>query len=150
MTTIRFNAVPARGWSPLHSLSRVGISLISLLAANDSSSGQGTGGATGSGTGGHSKQALSATATAAVASGAPLVQSAQLDHGCCQPWFPNGPYCQYTGGPQHFTCPDGSYQYWWYCCQGTQRWGCGECTKSHIDCWHGDWTCSTWWQEGSC
>lgn len=146
MTTTHFEA-PARGWSLLGSLSRLGTGLISFFASASVSSGGyggGSGGVYGGGTGGYGEQAPSASATAA-SSESPMTLA---DMACCSLAFPNGPFCQYTGHPRDYVCPPGWYRQWWYCCQGSRMAGCGECTRSQNTCWQGPFNCSIWWWEG--
>ena len=147
VTTAHFEA-PAQGWSPLDSLSRLGIGLISFFArVSDSSAGSG-----GKATGETAKQAPSASATPATSetSAAATSQAPEAFMACCNLAFPNGPFCPYIGWRRNYYCPPGWYRQWWYCCQGTQLAGCGECTQSST-CWQGPFNCSTWWWEfGGC
>lgn len=56
--------------------------------------------------------------------------------------------CNWVGSKSNFTCPEGYYRQWWYCCEGTQQIACGECTTSESNCWTGPWECSIWWYTG--
>jgi hypothetical protein len=56
--------------------------------------------------------------------------------------------CHWVGSKSNFTCPQGYYRQWWYCCEGTQQIACAECTQSQSTCWSGDWECSIWWSTG--
>jgi hypothetical protein len=56
--------------------------------------------------------------------------------------------CNWVGSKSQFTCPEGNYRQWWYCCEGTQQIACGECTVSQSTCWTGPWACSIWWYTG--
>ena len=66
---------------------------------------------------------------------------------CCHVFYPNGPYCNYVGKPQSYTCPPGYYRQWWFCCEGSRgrEAACAECTQSQSTCWSGPFNCSTWW-----
>jgi len=66
---------------------------------------------------------------------------------CCRVFYPNGPYCNYVGRPQDYTCPSGYYRQWWFCCEGSRgrEAACAECTQSTSTCWSGPFNCSTWW-----
>lgn len=55
--------------------------------------------------------------------------------------------CQWVGSKSNFTCPQGYYRQWWYCCEGTQQIACAECTPQNT-CWSGPWECSIWWYTG--
>ena len=67
---------------------------------------------------------------------------------CCSLYYPNGPYCAYTGSRSNFTCPPGFQRTWWFCCEGTRQVACAECA-SGSSCWQGPWNCSIWWYTGS-
>jgi hypothetical protein len=56
--------------------------------------------------------------------------------------------CSWVISKANFTCPEGYFRQWWYCCEGTQMVACGECTKSETSCWGGPWECSIWWYTG--
>lgn len=56
--------------------------------------------------------------------------------------------CNWVGSKSQFTCPEGLYRQWWYCCEGTQQIACGECTESPNTCWSGPFECSIWWETG--
>jgi hypothetical protein len=57
--------------------------------------------------------------------------------------------CKWLGSKANFSCPAGWYRTWWYCCEGTQQIGCGECTPQAETCWTGPWECSIWWYTGA-
>lgn len=68
------------------------------------------------------------------------------DHGCCVPYYPNGPYCPYpSGNPAAYTCQSGYYKQLWTCTQGSILWYCAECTQNQSSCWYGPFQCSLWW-----
>ena len=52
--------------------------------------------------------------------------------------------CRWTGSKSDYTCPPNHTRQWWYCCEGSQLVGCGECTPQ-ANCWSGPWACSIWW-----
>jgi len=56
--------------------------------------------------------------------------------------------CSWVGSKSNFTCPQGYYRQWWYCCEGTQQIACAECTTSQNTCWSGSFACSIWWYTG--
>jgi hypothetical protein len=56
--------------------------------------------------------------------------------------------CMWAGAKQFYTCPPGYYRQWWYCCEGTQQLGCGECTTNPDTCWSGSFECSIFWETG--
>ena len=56
--------------------------------------------------------------------------------------------CHWFGSKSNYTCPEGYTRQWWYCCEGTQQIGCGECTPQ-ATCWQGPWECSIWWYTGA-
>lgn len=56
--------------------------------------------------------------------------------------------CSWVLTKSNFTCPEGHYRQWWYCCEGTQQIACGECTLDPNSCWAGPWECSIWWYTG--
>jgi hypothetical protein len=56
--------------------------------------------------------------------------------------------CQWAGSKADYTCPQGFHRTWWYCCEGTQQIGCGECSGDAYTCWSGPWECSIWWWTG--
>jgi len=65
---------------------------------------------------------------------------------CCGVFFPNGPFCDYPGSdPSRYTCPPGSNRHWWFCPTTNAYGACAECTTSNIDCFRGEFKCSTWW-----
>jgi hypothetical protein len=41
----------------------------------------------------------------------------------------------------NFSCPSGYSKRYWYCCQGGQLYGCGECAKGS-NCYTGPFACS--------
>lgn len=69
------------------------------------------------------------------------------DDKCCHLARPDRE-CQWVGSKSHYTCPQGYYRQWWYCCEGTQQVACGECTTSPSTCWSGPFECSIWWYTG--
>lgn len=69
------------------------------------------------------------------------------DDKCCHLALPDKE-CPYSGDKSNYTCPDGYYRQWWFCCEGTQQVGCGECTTDESTCWSGDFYCSIWWWTG--
>lgn len=56
--------------------------------------------------------------------------------------------CHWFGTKSNYSCPEGYTRQWWYCCEGTQQIGCGECTPQ-ATCWSGPWECSIWWHTGA-
>ena len=56
--------------------------------------------------------------------------------------------CKWVGSKSSFTCPQGFYRQWWYCCEGTHQLACAECTTSQSNCWSGSFDCSIWWDTG--
>jgi hypothetical protein len=147
MTTTRLGAA-AHSWSPVHSLSRLGISLVSFLARTSNPRGYGAAAGTGSTTGGHSEQAASQKVT--MVSGDPLATRAFM--ACCSLARENQCPVEGPSPPGHaprYTCPDGYYKQTWYCCQGHSLAGCGECTTDQTTCWSGDFACSIWWWTGN-
>lgn len=69
------------------------------------------------------------------------------DDKCCHLALPNTE-CSYSGSKANYTCPPGYYRQWWFCCEGTQQIGCGECTGDSSTCWSGPFVCSIWWWTG--
>ena len=55
--------------------------------------------------------------------------------------------CNWIGNKSLYSCPQGYNRQWWYCCEGSQQIGCGECTPQNT-CWSGPWECSIWWYTG--
>ena len=55
--------------------------------------------------------------------------------------------CNWIGNKSLYSCPPGYNRQWWYCCEGSQQIGCGECTPQNT-CWSGPWECSIWWYTG--
>lgn len=141
MTTTHFE-IPVQGWSLLNSLSRLGTSFISFFARmSDSSGGDGGGSSGGTGVGGG--QDPPARPVVSGAGQEPPPTPGEM--ACCSLAFPNGPFCEYTGRRQDYTCPEGWYRQWWHCCEGSRLAGCGECTRSQTTCWQGPFLCSMWW-----
>ena len=56
--------------------------------------------------------------------------------------------CPYEGSKSEYTCPEGFYQQYWTCVEGTRIAACAECTESQETCWEGDFHCSIWWWVG--
>lgn len=53
--------------------------------------------------------------------------------------------CPYSGGDKsNYTCNPGFQKTYWFCCEGTQQVGCGECS-SGPSCYDPPWDCSIWW-----
>lgn len=50
-------------------------------------------------------------------------------------------------GYGNFVCPQGFVARRWYCCQGSQLIGCGECT-SGPSCYDWEWVCSYGYNTG--
>ena len=148
MTTTRSEA-PAKGSSLLGSLSRLGIGLVSLFVVAQDSAGR-SGGKSGPVSGGVTAGSGEKTPSAGVTAAGAEELEVNSPY-CCSLYYPNGPFCPYFGGwRKYFYCPSGYYKQWWYCCYGTTRLGCGECTTSPSTCWSGNFRCSQWWVEGSC
>ena len=57
--------------------------------------------------------------------------------------------CHWIGTKSGYSCPQGYYKHWWYCCEGTKQLGCGECTSNPNSCWSGSFQCSIFWETGS-
>lgn len=66
------------------------------------------------------------------------------DDKCCHLALPDKE-CPYSGDRSNYYCREGWYRQWWFCCEGTQQVGCGECTRSTSNCWSGPFDCSIWW-----
>lgn len=66
---------------------------------------------------------------------------------CCFLACPNTE-CHYEGDKSKYTCPEGFQRQWWFCCEGTQQIGCGECATGD-SCGAGPWACSIWWETGA-
>jgi hypothetical protein len=80
-------------------------------------------------------------------------RASPLDMACCYLAKPDTE-CPYTNDKAGYTCPDGYYKQWWFCCQGTRQVGCGECTKSTSTCSElpvrdDNYACSIWWYTGA-
>ena len=58
--------------------------------------------------------------------------------------------CYWAGRKSEYFCPEGYHKLWWYCCEGTQQVGCGECTESLQTCYQGNYQCSIWWYAETC
>lgn len=56
--------------------------------------------------------------------------------------------CPYEGSKREYTCPEGYYQQYWTCVEGTRIAACAECTQNQETCWIGDFHCSIWWWVG--
>ena len=118
--------------SPLGWLSRMGINLLSFFSdVNDSAY-------TGSSGGG---EANTYVADEPSGGGGVIV-----DDKCCFLARPDNE-CRYQGDKSNYTCPDGFQKTWWFCCEGTQQIGCGECSSGPT-CWQGPWECSIFWYTG--
>lgn len=57
--------------------------------------------------------------------------------------------CAWVVSKSNYSCPSGYHRTWWYCCEGTQQIGCGECTPQQNTCWSGPWECSIWWHTSA-
>jgi hypothetical protein len=68
------------------------------------------------------------------------------DYKCCSLARPDNECIYYFGDKANYACPEGYYRQWWYCFEGTQRYGCGECTQSAQTCWTGPFECSIFWE----
>ena len=69
------------------------------------------------------------------------------DDKCCHLARPDKE-CNWSLAKSNYSCPQGFYKQSWYCCEGTQQVGCGECTTNQDTCWSGDFACSIWWYSG--
>lgn len=54
-----------------------------------------------------------------------------------------------SGDKALFKCPSGYNKTWWFCTEGTQAYGCGECAQGD-NCFAGPWECSIIWQVVPC
>jgi hypothetical protein len=68
------------------------------------------------------------------------------DDRCCVLARKDNECVYYFGDKSNYVCKEGYYRQWWYCLEGTQRFGCGECTQNAETCWQGDWECSIFWE----
>ena len=60
--------------------------------------------------------------------------------------------CCYPDGKSkaQYICPQGWYKTWWFCVEGTQAYGCGECSSEPGSCFDGDYECSIYWKVEPC
>ena len=65
------------------------------------------------------------------------------DYRCCH--LATNTECNWTIVKSNYTCPEGFHRTFWYCMDGTQKIGCGECSQSATSCWQGPWQCSIFW-----
>src|SRR5437764_8560492 len=53
---------------------------------------------------------------------------------CCNLYYPNTSQWCNTNGYGNFLCPSGWSKRSWYCCQGVDLVGCGECVQGGTTC----------------
>jgi hypothetical protein len=69
---------------------------------------------------------------------------------CCNLARPDKRCGNHTGWPP-FWCNYGGFRRLWYCCDGGNFWGCGECQSGSGTCFDGPtFYCSYAWYSGSC
>lgn len=144
MATISFDRSAQRA-SPFDLLSRLGTGLVSFVARTTASSGKGgkpVGVTDGEGAGGSA-----APATTQAAGATTTERVAAAPNGCCDLYYPYGPWCPYIQYPKYFYCPQGWTRTYWYCVTATYRYGCGECNKGPT-CWQAPFHCSQFWWDG--
>ena len=72
---------------------------------------------------------------------------------CCFLYYPNTSQWCNTTSYGNFVCPSGWAKRAWYCCQGVDLVGCGECVKGGTTCSNADsYNCSYGWiaRRGGC
>lgn len=118
----------ARNSSLFHLLSRMGIGLLSFFAQFT----------------GERPEESSAEQEGdyVVETGEEVRVDPRLDDKCCT--LASSTECSYTGSKSNYRCPPGYSKTIWFCCEGTRRVGCGECSSGPT-CWDGPWACSIWW-----